>query len=110
MQLEDYFDFITEPVEAIRIKGTRLDIEAVLRRHREGMTPEQIAAFYGAGLSLECVYATVTYDLRNRSAVDNYLKRSEALGEANYQRYLAEEESPLLKRLKAAKKARAQGQ
>ena len=71
MQLEDYFD-IHGP-EDIRIRGHRIGIETVLYEyiHRR-RTPEQIAAQFPT-LSLEEVYATILYYLRNREAVSAYL-------------------------------------
>jgi len=71
MELESYFDFLSE--DDIRIKGTRVGIETVLDDYLEGASPEEIAARYRS-LSLEQIYATVTYYLRNRAQVDAYLK------------------------------------
>ena len=71
MQLDEYFDFLAE--NDIRIKGTRIGIETVLYEHLHGsQTPEAIAARYPA-LSLEQVYATITYFLHNEDAVRRYL-------------------------------------
>ena len=71
MELEGYFEFLSEG--DIRIKGTRVGIETVLDDYLEGASPEEIAARYRS-LSLEQVYATITYYLRNRAQVDAYLK------------------------------------
>jgi uncharacterized protein (DUF433 family) len=71
MQIEDYFDFLAP--DDIRIKGHRIGIETVLDEYlRRGRRPEDIAASYPS-LSLEEVYATVLYYLRNREAIDGYL-------------------------------------
>ena len=71
MQLEDYFDFLTP--EDIRIRGHRIGIETVLYEYiHRGQTPEQIAAEFPT-LTLEEVYATILYYLRNREAVTAYL-------------------------------------
>lgn len=71
MQLEDYFDFLTP--EDIRIRGTRAGIETVLYEHvHRGQTPEQIAERFDA-LTLEQVYATILYYLRNQERVSTYL-------------------------------------
>ncbi len=72
MKLENYFEFIGE--HAIRIAGTRVGIETVLRDYREGASPEEIILRYPT-LSLEQVYATITYYLANREKVEAYLKR-----------------------------------
>jgi uncharacterized protein (DUF433 family) len=71
MQLEDYFDFLA--ADDIRIKGSRIGIESVLYEyvHRE-QTPEAIAGRFPT-LSIEQIYATILYYLRNREAVDAYL-------------------------------------
>ena len=72
MQLEDYFDFLA-PID-IRIRGTRVGIETVLSDYLElGLSPEQIATRYRT-LSLDQVYATLTYYWRNRAQVDAYLQ------------------------------------
>jgi hypothetical protein len=44
MQLENYFEFLSE--EDIRIRGTRVGIETVLEDYLEGSSPEEIAARY----------------------------------------------------------------
>ncbi len=71
MQLEEYFDFLAD--DDIRIKNTRVGIETVLYEyvHRE-QTPEAIQQSFPS-LSLDQVYATILYYLRNREQVDAYL-------------------------------------
>ncbi|MBM4467809.1 MAG: DUF433 domain-containing protein, partial [Chloroflexi bacterium] len=63
MELENYFDFLN--ADDIRIKGTRVGIETVLDDYLNGASPEEIAARYRT-LTLEQVYATITYYLRNQ--------------------------------------------
>ena len=59
MQLEDYFDFLSE--DDIRLKGTRIGIETVLYEYiHRSQTPEEIAEAY-TGLTYEQVYATILY-------------------------------------------------
>jgi uncharacterized protein (DUF433 family) len=72
MQLESYFNFANDT--QIRIKGTRVGIESVLRDYWAGLSPEEIALRY-ATLSLEQVHATITYYLANRKAVLDYVAR-----------------------------------
>src|SRR5690242_11728857 len=75
MQLEDYFDF-QAPLD-IRLKGHRIGIETILWDYLElGLFPEQIAARYPT-LSLEKVYATITYYWHNQAQVDAYLRAVE---------------------------------
>ncbi|EAZ91736.1 hypothetical protein CY0110_26433 [Crocosphaera chwakensis CCY0110] len=70
MQLEDYFLFISE--DDISIKGHRIGIDNVLFYFLEGYTPEEIKAVY-PDLSLEKIYATITYYLQNKKDIDAYL-------------------------------------
>ena len=71
MQLEDYFDFLAP--DDIRIKGTRVGIESVLYEyiHRD-QTPESMLRRFPT-LTLEQIYATILYYLRNREKVDAYI-------------------------------------
>ena len=71
MQLKDYFDFLAP--NDIRVKGTRVGIETILYDfiHRS-QTPEAIAQTYPS-LTLEQVYATITYYLHNKEEITQYL-------------------------------------
>lgn len=71
MQLEDYFDFLAP--NDIRLRGTRVGIETILYDfiHRS-RRPEEIVQSYPS-LTLEQVYATITYYLHNEEAVRAYL-------------------------------------
>jgi len=71
MQLKDYFEFLSP--EDIRIKDTRVGIETILSEYLDGRIPEEIALHYPA-VSLEQVYATITYYLHHRVEVDAYLE------------------------------------
>jgi uncharacterized protein (DUF433 family) len=76
MQLEDYLDF-QAPLD-IRVKGTRVGIETILWDYLElGLFAEQIATRYPT-LSLEQVYATLTYYWHNQEKIDAYLRAVEA--------------------------------
>jgi uncharacterized protein (DUF433 family) len=70
MQLESYFDFVTE--DAIRIAGTRVGIETVVDEYQQGATPEEIVLRFPT-LTLEQVYATITYYLANKQKVKEYI-------------------------------------
>lgn len=82
MELKDYFDFLSE--DDIRIRGTRVGIEIVLDDYLRGISAEEIAARYRT-LTLEQVYATITYYLRYQEKVDAYLARWRAYTEAAWQ-------------------------
>lgn len=71
MNLEDYFD--VQAPNDIRLKGTRVGIETVLYGfiHRS-RRPEEIARSYPS-LTLEQVYATITYYLHKKPEIDQYL-------------------------------------
>jgi uncharacterized protein (DUF433 family) len=72
MRLEDYFDFLAP--NDIRVKGTRVGIETILSDYLDlGLFPEDIALRYPV-LSLEAVYATITYYWRNREQLDVYMR------------------------------------
>ena len=71
MGMEGYFDFLAP--DDIRLKGTRVGIETVLYDYiHRSQSPEAIAARYPS-LTLEQVYATITYYLHNRARVEAYL-------------------------------------
>ena len=44
MELKDYFEFIDN--EKIRVAGTRVGIETLLRDYQEGASPEEIVLRY----------------------------------------------------------------
>ncbi len=102
MQLEDYFDFEKfdtkfGPVERIRIKGHRISIEHLIEYFNQGMGPDQIQREMYPSLTLEEVYATITYYLRNKAAVDEYNRRGEEVAEAYYQEYLKQPDALTLR-------------
>jgi uncharacterized protein (DUF433 family) len=80
--MENYFDFLGP--DDIRIKGTRVGIETVLDDYLGGASPEEIAARYRT-LTLEQVYATITYYLHRQEEIDKYLERWRAYTEAAWQ-------------------------
>ena len=72
MQLEEYFDTISP--DEIRLKGHRINIEHIVERYQDGMTPQQIVADLPS-MSLEEVFGALTYYLHNQAEVDEYLAR-----------------------------------
>ena len=82
MELESYFEFIED--EVIRIAGTRVGIETVLRDYQEGASPEEIVLHYPT-LSLDQVYATITYYLANQKSVKDYLAQVRQRQEEDWQ-------------------------
>jgi len=71
MELEAYFNFLAP--NDIRVKGTRVGIETILYDYiYRSQSPEDIVAQYPS-LTLEQVYATITYYLHNKEQVTAYL-------------------------------------
>lgn len=105
MQLQDYFDFLAP--NDIRIKGTRVGIETILWDYLDlGLFPEQIAARYRT-LSLEQVYAALTYYWHNREQVEAYLRTVEK--ELDRQRQEQDRHpSPAVQRLRELARQREQ--
>jgi uncharacterized protein (DUF433 family) len=60
----------------VRITGTRIPLERVIRAFLNGATPEQILLDYDT-LSLPQVYGAVNYYLQHRDEVDAYLAAEE---------------------------------
>ncbi|NEP58403.1 MAG: DUF433 domain-containing protein [Symploca sp. SIO2G7] len=102
MQLEEYFDFLSP--NDIRIKGHRIGIDDVLEYFLEGYTPEEIAANLPT-LSLEKIYATITYYLHNRAEIDAYLLRLKQWQQQRYQEW-AKHPSTVALRIRAIKEQR----
>jgi len=101
MQLEDYFDFVTE--DEVLVNGTRIGIEVILSEYLAGILPEEIALNYPP-LSLEQVHATITYYLGHRIELDRYLGRREARGASALKRQ-RDSKSELMERLSQARRA-----
>jgi uncharacterized protein (DUF433 family) len=68
--------FREDATGALRIGGTRVLLELVVRAFGDGATPEGIVQRYDT-LSLADVYAVIAYYLRHRSAVEAYLEQRE---------------------------------
>lgn len=60
----------------VRISGTRIPLERVIRAFLAGATPEQIVHDFDV-LTVEQVYAVVNYYLHHRSEVDAYLANAD---------------------------------
>lgn len=75
MELEEYLEL--DNPNGIRIKGTRINLEVVVRATQEGLTPDQIAQDYSP-LTLEQLHAVLAYYHRNRDSVDEYMRRQES--------------------------------
>ncbi|WP_199249386.1 DUF433 domain-containing protein [[Phormidium] sp. ETS-05] len=103
MQLEDYFEFLSP--DDIRIKGHRIGIDDVIKYYLDGYTPEQIQTDLPS-LSLEKIYATITYYLHHRPEMNAYMLRLEREREEHYQAWAQAEPSPAVKRIRELKAKR----
>ena len=65
---------LAEGGRVIRVAGTRVTLDTVVGAFKRGATAEEIIQDYSAG-SLADVYAVITYYLRHRSEVEEYLER-----------------------------------
>ena len=80
--VESYFEFLDSG--EIRIKGTRVGIEIVLRDYLGGAGPEEIVLRYPT-LSLEQIHATILYYLCDAEELKRYLKEWWNQGEAAWE-------------------------
>jgi uncharacterized protein (DUF433 family) len=71
---------------AIRIGGSRVLIELVIRAFQDGASPESIVKRYST-LSLSDVYIMIGYYLRHQQEVEAYLNEREHLAESVRQRF-----------------------
>jgi uncharacterized protein (DUF433 family) len=65
----------------IRVAGSRVSLESVLYHYKLGAIPEEIVYRFPS-LRLADIYAAVAYYLNHREAVEEYLRESEAAGDA----------------------------
>jgi len=96
-RLEDYFDFWGP--DDIRIKGHRISIDDVIRYYWDHPSPSEIQKRFPT-LTVEEIFASITYYLLNRAVLDDMLYRQWKRDEEDYQAWLANP-SPLSQRLRA---------
>lgn len=90
MNLESYVN-VDESV--IRIQGTRMAIDVVLERYKEGASAEMIVE--------EQIYGVITYYLCHQDEVEAYLQKNTDKAQSRYQEYVRQEPSEIKKRLMA---------
>lgn len=105
INLNDYFDFWD--TDDIRIKGTRVGIETIIEDYLNAASPEEIAVRYPT-VTLEQIFATLTFYLRNKHEVDQYLERLRIFTKQAWQNQ-QRHPSPAIKRLREIKRQK-QGQ
>jgi uncharacterized protein (DUF433 family) len=62
-----------EDGRVLRVRGTRVPLETIVRAYRAGLTAEQIADEFDT-LLLADVYSVLGYMLRHRADVERYMK------------------------------------
>jgi uncharacterized protein (DUF433 family) len=109
MQLQDYFDFEKHQfdeigeVDTIRFKGSRIGLEHIIEPFLTGESPERIFHGYRHALTLEQVYAAITYYLHNKEAVERYLRRGDEIADFYFSKFQGKEPSDALKRVLSLK-------
>ena len=98
MILEECFDFLSP--DDIRIKGHRIGIDNVIDYYLQGLNPEQIQDHFPT-LSLEQIYATITYYLYNKEKIDAYRSRLNAWREQRYQESVTRESAAVVQKMRA---------
>ena len=102
MELEGYFEFVSP--DEIRLRGHRIWLENIVDLFNSGSSPEQILYDYPE-LSLEAIYATITYYLHNRPGIDASIRRQEETAGAEYEAWKAQP-SPTIERLRQIAESR----
>ncbi len=69
------------PEGVIRITGTRLPLDTIMRHYNRGASAEELTNRFPA-VSLSQVHAVLAYYLTHRAELDAYLKEQEALDAA----------------------------
>jgi uncharacterized protein (DUF433 family) len=62
------------PDGTVRVGGTRVTLDTIVAAFKQGATAEEIAQQYPS-VSLADAYAVITYYLRRRADVEEYLRR-----------------------------------
>ncbi len=106
MELEHMFEFINPT--AIRIKGTRVGIEIVIEQFLNGADPREIQRLY-PNLTLEQIYATITYYLFNKKKIDVYIAEGIKQAEAAYEEQLKNPPPGVKRLMKIKAELEAQG-
>ncbi|MGH9835470.1 MAG: DUF433 domain-containing protein [Blastocatellia bacterium] len=80
-------EYIEKQDQVYRIKGTRVALDSVIYKFKQGRSPESIQDSFPA-LSLSQVYAAIAYYLDHQAELDAYLAHNEAT-EAEFSREIA---------------------
>jgi uncharacterized protein (DUF433 family) len=69
-------DYVEQRNGGYYVAGTRISLDSVVYAFLNGESPEEIARSFPI-LTLEKVYAAITFYLANRAAIDAYLREGE---------------------------------
>jgi uncharacterized protein (DUF433 family) len=72
--------FVSDPHGTVRIGSTRVTLATVISSFQEGATAEEIVYQYPT-LELADVYAVISYYLKHRTAMEEYLLAQQQLAE-----------------------------
>ena len=64
--------FWAEEGQVVRVCGTRISLDIIVTRYRQGYTPQMIAESY-PGVGLANAFSVIAYYLHNKEAVHDYL-------------------------------------
>ena len=77
METDRYLEILS--ADDVRARGTRVGVEHLLTEYLAGRLPEEIAVEFPS-VSLEQVHGVLAWYLRNRTEVDEYLRRWRSRG------------------------------
>jgi uncharacterized protein (DUF433 family) len=87
---------------AIRVGGTRVTLDIVIAAYNRGSTPEEIVKAYDV-LNLADVYYAISYYLRNKTEVDQYIREGDEKA-AKYEAEARKQQVGLKEKLEARRK------
>jgi uncharacterized protein (DUF433 family) len=103
MKIDDVFDGSLDG--GLRIRGTRIGVDILVRAFENGLSPEEIVHRYHPALSLQQVYEAITCYLQHRVEIDAYCAELDA----EEDRAVAAQQanpSELVKRIREVKRRR----
>jgi uncharacterized protein (DUF433 family) len=80
MVVADPVPLRTDAGGAIRVGNTRVTLDIIVAAYQQGMSPEELVDELPT-LELADVYAVITFYLRHRTEVDDYLEEQRQQGE-----------------------------
>jgi uncharacterized protein (DUF433 family) len=72
-------DYVEEREGGYYVAGTRISLDSIVLRFKDGASPESIFRSFPLIGSLERVYGAITFYLANQERVEAYLKQQDEL-------------------------------